>query len=169
VSVGMTIVQGGGIALITAIAGTVITVGNTTSFTAAPGDAFVYQPILNTITWAPIDCENPGILKQFSEVSFFFRNAAFTSIDAIFQSNLLVEEATVTVTNNSQEGWGEFGWGLVPWGGVLGGQAVLRTYVPRNQQRCSWLTISLSTEESFTGFSLQGLSLVFSPMTSRIK
>ena len=169
VSVGMTIVQGGGIALITAIVGTVITVGNTTSFTAAPGDAFVYQPILNTITWAPIDCENPGILKQFSEVSFFFRNAAFTSIDAIFQSNILVEEATVTVTNNSQEGWGEFGWGLVPWGGVLGGQAVLRTYVPRNQQRCSWLTISLSTEESFTGFSLQGLSLVFSPMTSRIK
>jgi hypothetical protein len=167
VDVGMSIRQDGQTSLVTAIDGNVITVDTTSGFDA--GAAIVYTPILNTIQWAPIDAENPGILKQFSECSFFFRNAAFRTIDSSFSSNILVDVVDVPLTNLTIRGWGEFGWGEAPWGGALGQPAVIRTYVPPNQQRCSWLTISLSTEEAFTGFSLQGVSLMFTPMTSRIK
>jgi len=134
------------------------------------GAAEVYTPILNKIQWAPIDAENPGILKQFSELTLAFRNAAFQSIRTEFKSNIIQAGQTVTIINNSPVlGWGNFPWGEAPWGGELGGAAVLRTYVPRDIQRASWITLSLQTQEAFTGFSLQGVSIIYNPMSSRFR
>lgn len=167
VEVGMTIVQNDREQVITEIDTNTLTVASTDGYTAAA--AIVYTPIENTMKWAPITVENPGILKQFSEVSFFFRDAAFEEIDASFSNNIAGGSQTVTILNNSGSGWGNFPWGEVPWGGSLGGEAVLRTYVPREYQRCSWLSVSLSTDQAFTAFSLQGASLMFTPMSSWIR
>jgi hypothetical protein len=163
----MTLVQSDRQTLVTAVDGNVLTVNNANGFTT--GDALVFEPIENEIKYAPIDCENPGILKQFCEISLFFRNAAFEEIDATFATNISEGIRTVSIVNNSNFGWGKFNWGQIPWGGSLGGQAVLRTYVPREQMRGSWLTLSLRTKEAFTGFSLQGVSVMFNAMGSRIK
>lgn len=168
VVMGMTLVQSNRRAYIESVDGNVLTITATNNLVT--GAATVYEPIENIIEWNPIDCENPGILKQFSEISLFFQDAAFSSIDVTFSSNITGATSTVPIANNSGSGgWGNFNWGAVPWGGSYGGQAVLRTYVTRNQQRCSWLGIKLKTEESFTGFSLKGVSLMFNPMSSRIK
>jgi hypothetical protein len=167
VVVGMTIVQGTRQALIEEINGNVLTIIQTSGFMA--GDATVYTPIDNLIQWAPIDCENPGILKQFSEITLFFRNAAFTEIDATFSSNISLGPETVSIENQSTAGWGDLPWSEFEWGGNLGGQSPLRTYVPREKQRCSWLVLSLRTQEAFTGFSLQGVSLMFNQMSSRFR
>ncbi len=165
---GMTLVQGNRQAFIEEINGLVLTVTSTQGFTA--DDAVVYTPILNVIQWSPIDVENPGILKQYSEISLFFRNAAFQEIDAGFATNVSPNQQRVPISNNFYPGaWGNFPWGLQPWGGQLGGQNVLRTYVPREKQMGSWLILSLRTEEAFTGFSLQGVSLIYEPMSSWIK
>lgn len=133
------------------------------------GDALVYTPIEDTLQWVPIDADNPGILKQFSEATFLFKNAAFTEIDATFSSNISPGTETVSIENNSTIGWGQLPWGDGPWGGELGGQSPLRTYIPRDKQRCSWLTVKLQTREAFTGFSLQGISLIFNQMSSRFR
>ncbi len=166
---GMTLGQGSRTAYIESVVGNVLTIVATNGFTT--GAALVYTPILNKIRWAPIDAENPGILKQFSEMTMFFRNAAFQEIDATFYSNISASSAeTIPVFNTVNiGGWGLFDWGELPWGGQLGGQVSLRTYVPANMQRAMWLNLTLTTEEAFTGFSLQGISLIFSPMTSRFK
>ena len=159
------------VALVTAVdyVNDIITIDDT-GVTYDLGAATVYTPILNKIQWAPIDAENPGILKQFSELTLAFRNAAFTKIKAGFATNIVNSSFTFDIENNAPgAGWGNFPWGSIPWGGVLGGQAVLRTYVPRNYQRGSWLSLSLQTQEAFTGFSLQGVSIVFSPMDTRFK
>ena len=65
---GMTLVQSGKRALVTAVdyVNDIITIDDT-GVTYDLGAATVYTPILNKIQWAPIDAENPGILKQFSE------------------------------------------------------------------------------------------------------
>jgi len=165
VSIGMTLGQGGRTAYISDISGTTLTIVSTSGFLA--GAATVYTPITNRIQWAPIDVENPGILKQFSECSFFFRNAAFLSIDAGFKNNIYNIEDTVSIENKAGIGWGNSPWGDQPWGSVLGGQVILRTYVPRSQQRASWIQLSLQTEEAFTGFSLQGLAIMYNTMSSR--
>jgi len=168
VKAGMTIVQGSRNAYIEQVAGNVITITKTVGMEVMA--AIVYTPILNKIQWAPIDAENPSILKQFSEVSFFFKNAAFREIEAGFSSNLSLGNESVDILNQGGGGWGTFAWGSgQPWGGVSGGSAVLRTYVPKEKQRCSWLTLHLQTNESFTGFSLQGVSLMFNPMSTRKK
>jgi hypothetical protein len=167
VSVGMSIKQGDRVALIEEINGNDLVISETSGLIA--GAAAVYVPIDNFIQWAPLDCENPGILKQFSEISLFFRNAAFREIDATFSTNIESSGETVMVANVSSSGWGSSSWGMFPWGSPLGGQNVLRTYVPREKQRASWLILSLRTQEAFTGFSLQGVSIVYNQMSSRFR
>ncbi len=132
-------------------------------------DATVYTPIEDILQWVPIDCENPGILKQFSEISLQFKNAAFREIEATFSTNISPGPSVVDIDNNSGVGWGGFPWGSGTWGGALGGQGVLRTYVPREKQRGHWLFLQLRTNEAFTGFSLQGVSTMFKAMSSRFK
>lgn len=168
VKAGMTLVQGSRNGYIEFVDGLVLTLTPTKFL--VPGAAEVYTPIASFIQWAPIDVENPGILKQFSEISLFFKNAAFREIDAGFATNASLSSTIVAISNTSLTGtWGGFPWGGAPWGGVIGGATVLRTYVPREKQRGSWLTLSLGTEEAFTGFSLQGVSLIFNPMSSRLR
>lgn len=167
VQVGMTIVQGARNAVVEAIDGDTLTV--TPVRNLMTGDATVYTPIENIIQWTPIDIENPGILKQYSEIVLFFKNAAFREIEAGFGGNVSGGTIVVPIANINNKGWGLFPWGTVPWGGALGGPAVLRTYVPAEKQRANWVTLSLRTDEAFTGFSLQGVSLIYNPMSSRIK
>jgi hypothetical protein len=168
VSEGMTIVQGNRTAVIDDLTGNVITVSGTDGFTAAA--AIVYTPILNRVRWSGIDSDNPGVLKQFSEVMFFFKNTAFREIQAKFASNISTGVVTVPVLNNTGSAqWGNFDWGDQPWGGQFGGANVLRTYVPREKQMNNWLELSIETNEAFTGFSLEGISLWFTPMSSWVK
>jgi hypothetical protein len=168
VVVGMTIGQGTRTAYIEALDGNVITVLSTQGFTAAA--ATVYTPIQNKVQWSPIDLESPAILKQFSEVTFMFKNAAFQEILVGFSSNVSNGVLTVPVANNTGIAqWGGFDWGEQPWGGVFGGANVIRTYVSREKQRCNWLTLSLETNEAFTGFTLQGVSLNYTVMSTWVK
>lgn len=167
VEVGMTLVQGNRKTLITAIDGTTLTVLPVNGL--ANGAATVYTPIEDIIQWVPIDVENPGILKQFSEITLFFKNAAFREIMASFSTNISLGVTDVTIENNSTAGWGRVPWGQGPWGGALGGKNALRTYVPQEKQRGSWLILKLETNEAFTGFSLEGVSLIYNVMSSRFK
>lgn len=167
VVVGQTIGQGTRRAVITDIDG--LTLTTTPISGLVTGAATVYVPIRNEITWAPIDCDNPGILKQFSEISLFFRDAAFFEIEAGFSTNISLGFQTVNIENTVSTGWGRPPWGTFPWGSELGGQNVLRTYVPREKQRAHWLMLALETNQAFTGFSLQGVSVIFNTMTSRFK
>ncbi len=161
---GMTIDQGGRKAIILSIDGNTLTTTPVNGLQA--GAATLYQPILNFLEWHPIDAENPGIMKQFSEATFFFKNAAFLEIDVGFATNVSQVEEIVPIENNNAIGWGQEPWGQFPWGGEPGGPAALRTYVPQEKQMSSWMFLNISTEEAFTGFSLQGVSLIFNPMSS---
>lgn len=167
VEVGMTLVQGARGVIILEIDGDDLVI--TPMNGLVPGAAIVYTPIEDVLQWVPIDCENPGILKQYSEITLQFKNAAFREIEATFSTNISAGPSIVDIENNSGVGWGGFPWGSGTWGGALGGQGVLRTYVPREKQRGHWLFLQLRTNEAFTGFSLQGVSTMFKPMSSRFR
>jgi hypothetical protein len=165
--VGMTLRQSTLEALITAIDGNDLTIDALIGFST--GAAKVYTPIKNTLTWVPIDGKNPGILKQFRESVFIFRDAAFSSIDALFSTNFSALSAVTTITPLASGLWGMFPWGSVPWGGVAGGAQVLRTLVPLECQRANWLNITLECEQAFSSFSLAGVSIMENFGDSRIK
>jgi len=165
---GMTLKQGVRTTFIESVVGNVLTVVSSDGLNAAAAN--VYTPIRTKVQWTPIDGENPALLKQFSEVTFMFKNAAFIEIVAAFATNISSGIYYVDVLNNTGASqWGNFDWGDQPWGGILGGENVIRTYVPREKQRCSWLSLSLETNEAFTGFSLQGVSLNYVPMSTWVK
>lgn len=166
VEIGMTLGQGAHKTIITDVTGDILTVVASEGFIV--DDAIVYTPIDNYILWAPIDAENPGVLKQFSEITLLFRNAAFSEIEAGFESEISTGLYTVDIESSvSESAWGLFPWGDLPWGGENGGTNVLRTYVPRPAQRGAWLMLSLRTQEAFQGFSLQGVSIIYNTMSSR--
>jgi hypothetical protein len=165
--VGMTLKQGSLEAIITAIVGSDLTIDSLVGFST--GAAAVYTPIKNTLTWVPIDYENPGLVKQFRECLFIFRDAAFTEIDALFSTNFTALSSATTITPQASGLWGMFPWGSVPWGGVAGGAQALRTLIPLECQRGNWLNITLESEQAFSSFSLAGLSTVINPMDTRIK
>ncbi len=167
VTEGMTLKQGLVAVLIETVAGNVLTI--TPTIDLATGAAIVYKPIENRIEWSPIDIENPGMFKQFSEITLFFKNAAFLEIEAGFSTNAAGGFGIVPIINTSAVSWGNFPWGGAPWGGAPLGPAALRTYVPKEKQRGNWLILYLKTEEAFTGFSLQGLSVNYRLMSTRIK
>lgn len=169
VAAGQTLVQNRRYVIITAVNDTFtqLTVVSTQGFVT--GAATSYQPIRNLLEWHPITAGNPGILKHFSEATFFFKDAAFNEIEAGFASNIIRSWVHFPLINNTGVGWGGQPWGQFPWGGVLGGAAALRTYWPRTPSRGSWGYLYLQTEQAFQGFSLQGVSILYTAMSSRFR
>jgi hypothetical protein len=165
--VGRSIKQGVKTALITAKVGNVITVDRLQSWNT--GSADVYEPILNLVTLNPNDAQNAGILKRFREMSFIFADASFTNIDVKFTTNFSKITESVTLTPQPENSWGDFPWGLAPWGGGVGGQQVLRTYIPLEKARANWLNVSVELKQAFSSFGLSGVSLQFNPMKERLK
>lgn len=109
------------------------------------------------------------MVKRFSEKTFFFDDANFRSILSRVETNFSRGFRNTTLEAVSLGIWGGFSWGLQPWGGVPGGQQAIRTYFPRETARASWCCIRLELEEAFTGFTLEGVSVIFSMNSPRFK
>lgn len=169
VATGMTLGQGSRTSVITAVDTLLDTIEVLTTTGFAAGNALVFEPIDNFIRWNPIAADNPGIMKHFSECTFFFRDARFNSIESTFETNLSASTEIVPLGSFTNSPWGGFLWGLSPWGGSFEGRTVLRTYIPREKQRCSWLSIGLRLQQAFSAFSLQGVSIVYNTMSSRVR
>jgi hypothetical protein len=127
-----------------------------------------YTPIDVRLEFTPIDAQNPGILKQFQEITLLFNDARFESIDVGFSTNFSKDPEYTEIVASVSGGWGSSPWGSAPWGsGGTSGLLALRTFVPTEKQRGLWLNLSLKNKEAFTAFGFQGVSLMMNPMSSR--
>ncbi len=167
VSIGQTLKQGFRESVILSIDGNVLTVNNILGY--ANGIAEVHTPIATEIKWVPMDIENPGILKRFREITLLFRDAAFIEASVGFSTNFSPDVTSVSIRPISKGSFGSTLFGSDPFGGGIGGSQALRTLVPLEKARGSWLNISVSTAQAFTSFSLSGISIVFNSMTERFK
>lgn len=168
VVVGMTLGQSGRQSVVFSVnSSTQITVDSLAAW--VNGQAFVYTPILNQVQWVPFDCGNPGITKMIPECTFLFRDAAFEQALVGFSTNFSSSPEFVNIAPVAQGDWGSFAWGSQPWGGQLGGLQAIRTYVPQDLTRGNWLQIQLSSQQAFTSFSLQGISMPFFPVSTRFR
>lgn len=172
IEIGMSIVQGTETAdavLITNVSGNIITLEDETFF--VDGEAIVYQPIYNKITWCPEDADNAGYMKQFSEFTLDFRDTSFTEMLASVSNEIVPTPESWDIVNTPTGlGWGEFAWGNLPWGGLAGANQIgIRTFVPVMMQRCRKMNVTLELNKAFSGFALQGISLIWYPMDSRFR
>lgn len=133
------------------------------------GAAIVYKPIEVLIQTAPQTAGNPGILKQFREITAFFRRANFDELNIGFRSNLSVAVEDVPLEPLSEAPWGLFPWGEAPWGGGNPEVQTIRTYIPRNKQRANWIDVRIEHINALNVFAVAGLSIMYHPMSERFR
>jgi len=153
----------------------VVEVIDDTSFTVEDtypwntGAAAVYTPINVQIQFVPQDCANVGIMKKFNEATFVFLQAGFDKIDFISSTNFSRGDITTTLEVQSGLGWGQFPWGTQPWGVSTDQNEEIRTYIPMPNTQGLYLNIGLNLNEAFTNLSFEGVSLVYTPISTRFR
>jgi hypothetical protein len=154
-------------AKITALGGTTVTVDRDVSWSNAAATA--YNPISTQVKYTPIHGGNPGVLKHFSELVTFFREADFKSIQILINSNFSLTEVKTTLVPVGGGDWGGFAWGSQPWGDAPVNLQPIRTYIPLESQRASWISLKVQHEEALTNFGLAGFSIMLNAMSSRFR
>lgn len=133
------------------------------------GDVIIYTPIYTEVETIQIDCENPGMNKQFTEMVYMFTEQSFTQLTARISSDTAGIPIADTLTPTRRGGWGIDPWGITPWGGSPSGQGKIRRYVPQKVQRAGWMYINISNAEAFTSFGWSGVQVFFKSTSSRQK
>jgi len=165
--VGMTIQQGSQRGVVEAINGSVVTVDNSGPWSNAAATAF--KPIDVKLRWSEEDAENPGVVKHWSEITFFFQQCRFKNMDFACSSNFEPGFQVTEIDSRAQAGWGAFPWGRLPWGSGRGGFQAIRTYFPREVAMSLWNNMELRLSQCFNSFALSGASVIYSFMSSRFK
>lgn len=128
------------------------------------------QPIIIKAAYNPITCNNPGIVKFFQEIQFFFQSVDFSSVQVIFGTDFQPISVSVElIPKNFTIPWGAESWGGFPWGGGNFAAQSLRTYIPLTSKRAHWLTIEIDAEQAMTTFSFAGLVLTYRDYSLRSK
>lgn len=153
--------------VITAINGAANQVTVQDTLTWSNGAATVYSAIECLVQFQPQTGGSPQSLKHFSELELFFRRARFNSATIAFTSDLSQSQDSLSIAGVNNGAWGLFPWGSVPWGGQLGA-VPRRTYVPRNKQRCSQLSIKLTHRVGYGDFILEGFNLKYRTLSQRV-
>jgi hypothetical protein len=144
-------------AVVTARNSNVLTMSVDAEFST--GSVTHYRAITSRVQWAPSSLNNPGILKQFPEVSFLFRREYGGNADASFSTDLSTGEETVAINGAGNGLWGLFTWSEEAlWGGEQFRRPV-RVWVPREKQTGSYLTIAFEHSWGFEGYELEGVSI----------
>lgn len=143
--------------VVTVVSATQITVANVETWVAAA--ATVFSPIACKIRWKFEDATDPSLVKQFNDIQYFFRQAAFSELEVGFATNFKKVEALTTLSAQILTGWGESPWGSEAWGGDPNGTLEVRTLAPEDMARGLWLIMSLKTEQAFTRFSSAGCAI----------
>lgn len=128
----------------------------------------ILKAIEVTVQYIPEEADNPGVSKQFREISLFFKEGFFDNLQLSFFSDLSGNLDTVSLQGLLLGFWGLFPWGSLPWGGASR-SINIRTYIPAEKQRCSQITVRLRHREGFNFFALNGLSLIYNEMSERLK
>lgn len=124
------------------------------------GPIVIFQGINSIFRYTPNTFGNPVTWKHIREATILFKNKIFTSGKIRFATDLLPEPQEVDFLG---QGNGIFGMGTGAFGnGFFGGSshsAPMRTYVPRQCQRCISLVVEIECFVAREKFEIYGVTL----------
>ncbi len=132
------------------------------------GAAINYRPIPVDTQFVPDSMQNPGILKQVTEGKLMMELAEFKSLEVGFASDISTGHEFTDAQAVVQYPFGMGPFGPIPFGGGVPIFQPIRTWIPRNKQRGSWLSLRLRHEEALSRFAFSGVSYEYEPMSSRM-
>jgi hypothetical protein len=122
------------------------------------GEATVFKAIKSSITYSPSTFGDPLNLKHIREATLMFETRNLTSGELAFATDLLPEFIKIPfkLDGNGVFGHNEFGEGFF---GGLSNAAPLRTYIPRQCQRCRFIIGKFSHTVARENWRLLGMTL----------
>lgn len=123
------------------------------------GEVVVYKGYTCTVEWNPQHFGDPSATKQISYITIMFDQNNFYEAVAKFASDV-----SQAVTEVSFKGKGIGYWGDLPWGtpnhywGGNGNDVPFRNPVPRNKQKCRYLSLTFEHKNAREDFRVVGIS-----------
>lgn len=134
------------------------------SFVVGPITAF--KGIATSVVWAPSTFEDPALLKHVREATTMFESSSFRGGIVSYNTDLSPSFESIAFRMDGNGTWGGFNWGENTWGG--GGLSTpLRTYIPRQKQRCRYIRSKFEHSDAFYKFSILGISYAFEVSSER--
>jgi len=170
--VGYVILQGGtGIPIesVTTISGGYrVTMQTTPPGSWAAGAATIYPSVGMDIEWQDWTFNSPDTLKQVRLIGILSDSQPGTnsvsSLVATFRTNFDADNEEVTIETPTS-GWGS-AWGSTPWGG--GDSVGYPTWVPRNKQYCTRLTLGVKHKNARERLAIAGCAFSFEMASDRM-
>lgn len=144
------------------------------------GVAQAYKPINDALEFLPIDADNPGVLKHFREVTFFFKERSLINIQTTYTANFSyndqgnISQDIQRLTIDGGEIFTTAPWRSLPYEiddvNTYNYDCAVRTFIPLEQARALWIRVKVSGSiYPFTKMSFEGISVVLNAMDTRFK
>ena len=130
------------------------------------GPITVYESINCIIQYAPDTFGDTSIMKQVQESTVIFENTNFSRATVAFRSDLSPGFEEINFNNSGKGDFGFFIFSEHNWGGGFSG-VPLRTYIPRQKQRCRYIQLQFEHNSAREKFALYGFSYTFRPISER--
>lgn len=130
------------------------------------GAACVHKGINSIVTWAPQHFGDPAILKQVPEGTIVFDGNNFYNAKLAYSTDLSKDFTERTFLGQGTGYWGGYTWNCAAWGGE-GTDVPYRTLIPRQKQRCRYITPRFTHLNAREDFTILGMSLVVRPLSTR--
>jgi hypothetical protein len=133
------------------------------------GAATIYPSVAMDIEWHSWTAQQPDSLKQVWQIGILADdipgNNTVTRLTTTFRTNFDQESEEVDL-DQPGSGWGA-AWGSSPWGGA-GDSLGYPTYVPRNKQYCTRLTLGVKHKNAREKISIAGCCFSFGVASERL-
>ena len=130
------------------------------------GPIKIFKGIQTDVIWAPETFQDPSMMKQVREGTILFEQNNFSRAEVLYSSDLSPDFGLITFTGTGKGDWGAFTWSQQNWGGK-GNAAPMRTYIPRDKQRCRYINCRFKHDSAREPFSIFGISFTFRPISEK--
>lgn len=124
------------------------------------GPITVYKGITTNVQYAPEAFGDTSIMKQVSEGTFIFADNNFSRATVGYKTDLSPGFETIDFTKSGKGDFGFFIYSQHNWGGGFSG-VPLRTYIPRQKQRCRYIQSEFIHDSAREQFALYGFSYTY--------
>jgi hypothetical protein len=130
------------------------------------GPTTIYQSIETKLQWAPYGMGDVSISKMVPEASLILNDAVYTEIRMDFSTDLSGDLETQLLKGPGPCTFGQGRFGESVFGGS-GTGVPLRTFVPRNKNRCRYINVGYRHSTALENVQVLGVTLKFTPISHK--
>lgn len=130
------------------------------------GPIVLYKGINCNVVYASDPFGDASISKHVREGTFIFEDNNFSRASVGYSSDLSPGFENIEFEKDGKGDWSLFAWSKQNWGGGFSG-VPLRTYIPRQKQRCRYLKAKFEHNSAREKFALYGISYTFRPVSEK--